>query len=116
MGKHDDDIEPGLMEPRGVIGLTLRDYFAAHTLTGILPDDFEPAHIARLAYGLADAMIAERAQPVARTINNQRLYDAVVVALSEHADSPAVAALVTEIDRAFGFQSRGRAPQRKGKP
>jgi hypothetical protein len=47
-------------------GITIRDYFAAAALTGLLPDWGTPTHsssqaaIAGLAYGIADAMLRER--------------------------------------------------------
>ena len=49
-------------------GLTLRDYFAAKALQGLLAalDGYRPSHLidadafADEAYGLADAMLAER--------------------------------------------------------
>jgi len=45
-------------------GMTLRDYFAAKAMQGVVPGkmwkDWE--EIVRAAYGIADAMIAERAK------------------------------------------------------
>ena len=50
-------------------GMTLRDYFAAHALAHIdavavakisEPKSEIPINLARMAYGIADAMIAER--------------------------------------------------------
>ena len=55
-----DEVEGGLMYR----GMTLRDYFAAKALIGLVFADARqnfPAHvIARESYELADAMIAER--------------------------------------------------------
>lgn len=51
----------------GEQGMTLRDYFAAAALTGCLAashTDGEPEDFARVAYGLADAMLkAKEANP-----------------------------------------------------
>jgi hypothetical protein len=47
-------------------GMTLRDYFAAQTIAGLL-DSFSPEEAAEVAYRVADAMIEERkkvGQPV----------------------------------------------------
>jgi len=52
-------------------GMTLRDYFAAHALTGILatcvydmsPGSAGPRSVAASAYAFADAMLAEREKP-----------------------------------------------------
>ena len=51
----------------GFPGMTLRDWFAGQALggllagiTGIDPSVTKGDHFARLAYGLADAMLAER--------------------------------------------------------
>jgi hypothetical protein len=50
--------------PLGTTGMSLRDYFAAAALAGIaeggIEQDYEPSHIAVIAYRLADAMLAER--------------------------------------------------------
>jgi hypothetical protein len=52
-------------------GMSLRDYFAVKALTGILPTSAAPclrlppedcALVAKTAYGIADAMLAERAK------------------------------------------------------
>lgn len=46
-------------------GMTLRDIFAAHAMAGMLADpaySLTPAAGARIAYGLADAMIEHRRQ------------------------------------------------------
>ncbi len=46
-------------------GMTLRDYFAAHSLkwaTGPMWMSTDPKHVAERSYQLADAMIAERAK------------------------------------------------------
>lgn len=50
---------------RLVRGMTLRDWFAGCTITGVLATEFDTetadwAACARLAYELADAMLAER--------------------------------------------------------
>lgn len=48
-----------------VDGMTLRDYFAAKAMQGLLAADFQYAHIndvATLAHQLADAMLAERSK------------------------------------------------------
>jgi hypothetical protein len=48
-------------------GMTLRDYFAATALQGMLSCDFQPQRgadmLAQDAYTMADAMLAERARP-----------------------------------------------------
>ena len=51
------------------IGMTLRDYFAAKALSGILPpimsDEchrWKPEDFAREAYAISDAMLVERAK------------------------------------------------------
>lgn len=43
--------------------MTLRDYLAAAALPGLLMglENYQPALIAECAYGLADAMLAQRA-------------------------------------------------------
>lgn len=48
----------------GVSGMTLRDYFAATSLQGILAsgDEYDDEGISTHAYALADAMLAERAK------------------------------------------------------
>lgn len=47
-------------------GMSLRDYFAAHALAGILvnpiPDYVDPDAVASDAYAIADAMVVERLQ------------------------------------------------------
>lgn len=47
-------------------GMSLRDYFAAQAITGLLSvEGLKPEHLApaaRHAYALADAMLAERAK------------------------------------------------------
>lgn len=50
-------------------GMTLRDYFAAHAVTGIVStvdfegaEGFDPVVCANTAYSLADAMLVERAK------------------------------------------------------
>jgi hypothetical protein len=40
--------------------MTLRDYFAAAALSALGDNDDEPASIARDAFRIADAMLAER--------------------------------------------------------
>jgi hypothetical protein len=59
-------VYPGPME----CGMSLRDYFAAAALTGIMGDSgmrpsslTEFAHMATRMYQVADAMIAERSKP-----------------------------------------------------
>lgn len=44
-------------------GMTLRDYFAAAALNAVDAPDESCAGIARLAYSIADAMMAERLKP-----------------------------------------------------
>jgi hypothetical protein len=56
----------------GVSGMTLRDYFAAKAMNGMLSADItthqdgvdkivdDPSELARMSYRIADAMIAER--------------------------------------------------------
>lgn len=49
----------------GAVGMTLRDYFAAKAMQGIMADytwDNSPAEISELAYKIADALLAERAK------------------------------------------------------
>ena len=41
-------------------GMTLRDYFAAHALTQAMRVMSDTESVAVLAYGVADAMLAER--------------------------------------------------------
>lgn len=41
-------------------GLTLRDYFAAQAIAGIMKDSTVPKSIARRVYEIADAMLKER--------------------------------------------------------
>ena len=43
-------------------GMTLRDYFAAQALTGLITGAVFDERIARLAYQMADAMLAARGQ------------------------------------------------------
>ena len=50
--------------PISFAGMSLRDYFAAAALTGLLPSELpelgaKPADMVRRAYELADLMIAE---------------------------------------------------------
>lgn len=51
-------------EPEQSGGMTLRDYFAAKVLQGLVAGDInpdaKPEDFAAVAYGLADAMLAER--------------------------------------------------------
>ncbi|MEN9885738.1 MAG: hypothetical protein RL758_316 [Pseudomonadota bacterium] len=50
-------------------GMTLRDYFAAKAMQGLLAqfqgcaNGCDPAHHAKWSYEMADAMIAARSQP-----------------------------------------------------
>lgn len=53
-------------------GMTLRDYFASQVLPGVVQvcandvrqeDETRAQHFVRVAYELADAMLAERAKP-----------------------------------------------------
>ena len=55
-----DPILPGKHER----GITIRDYFAAKAMQGMLPglNDWNEAGMARLAYEMADAMLAERSK------------------------------------------------------
>lgn len=51
-------------------GMTLRDYFAGQALAGMLADyqcNPQPAEAAQVAYGYADAMLADRAATLARS-------------------------------------------------
>ena len=41
-------------------GMTLRDYFAAKAMQGILFEGLEPEETAKHAYQMADAMLMER--------------------------------------------------------
>lgn len=49
-----------------VVGMTLRDYFAAKAMQGLLAQSCgtalgsDPIHAAQYAYAMADAMLAER--------------------------------------------------------
>lgn len=59
--------DPGGPFPQQVSGITVRDYFAAAAMQGLLaqtPAGSQPrvADFASAAYTLADAMLAERAQ------------------------------------------------------
>ena len=76
MKVHEDDLAfPHGMGHAG--GMTLRDYFAAKALTGMLAyshvnpsignyhENCTPAAVAMDAYALADAMLAERAKATA---------------------------------------------------
>lgn len=55
--------EAGGYVPNGVFGLTKREYFAAKAMQGLCADpntgDLQYGDIARVAVGLADALIAE---------------------------------------------------------
>ena len=47
----------------GAVGMTLRDYFAAKAMQGMMADhglDRSPAELSEWAYKIADAMLAER--------------------------------------------------------
>lgn len=46
-------------------GMTLRDYFAGQALAWIMQREWKPpaAELARRAYEVADAMLAERSKP-----------------------------------------------------
>ena len=53
------------VQPGGDTGMTLRDYFAAAALTGIIAkgeDEMYPGFRASEAYALADAMLSARDQ------------------------------------------------------
>jgi hypothetical protein len=54
------------------VGMTLRDYFAAAALNGMIASTTGPdlEYIARLAYDLADALIAVRKMPVSDAKSN----------------------------------------------
>jgi hypothetical protein len=41
-------------------GMSLRDFFAAHALTGLLSNEMQGKGVSRLAYTYADDMIRER--------------------------------------------------------
>lgn len=45
--------------------MTLRDFFAAHALSGLVsvPNEATWQHIAEAAYSAADAMLSERTKP-----------------------------------------------------
>jgi hypothetical protein len=50
----------------GLPGMSLRDWFAGQALTGFAAntvDDKYTAQLAKSAYAIADAMLAERAKP-----------------------------------------------------
>lgn len=54
--------------PPGWGGMTLRDYFAAKAMQAYcsrpdVTDDMTPAATARMAYAMADAMLAARGEP-----------------------------------------------------
>jgi len=53
---------PGVAKPYS--GMTLRDYFAARAMQGMMVEVDQPAcdYIARTAYNLADAMLKAREQ------------------------------------------------------
>ena len=54
-----------MITEREQLELTLRDYFAAKALQGMLADSTfngPPEDVAELAYKMADAMLAERAK------------------------------------------------------
>jgi len=55
---------PGFVEGLEWEGMTLRDYFAAKAMQGLVLDEgwSEWKKIAGVAYNIADAMIAERAK------------------------------------------------------
>ena len=44
------------------LGMTLRDYFAAKAMQGILYEGLEPVETAKHAYTMADAMLKAREQ------------------------------------------------------
>ena len=50
---------------RGMEGMTLRDYFAAAALTGLIAAgvDVDPGWLTLRAYDFANAMLIERAKP-----------------------------------------------------
>lgn len=53
-------------DPRHVMGMTLRDYFAAKAMQGFNAnpryDEYTHEYMAELCYGAADAMLRERAK------------------------------------------------------
>lgn len=56
---------PYYQGPEGSSGMSLRDYFAAAALTGLLPSELpvigaKPEDMIRLAFELADLAIAQR--------------------------------------------------------
>lgn len=56
--------EPAFPVPGAALGMSLRDYFAGQALVGLLADGLgnNCPDVARGAYGVADAMMAERAK------------------------------------------------------
>ena len=50
------------IEVWGESGMTLRDYFAAKAMQGILFEGLEPEETAKHAYAMADAMLKAREQ------------------------------------------------------
>lgn len=50
----------GIRPPEPNNGMTLRDYFAAKAMQGILYEGLEPAETAKHAYAMADAMLKAR--------------------------------------------------------
>lgn len=70
MNKHNDG-GPAFPAPAGVQhittqGMTLRDYFAAAALQAEWMDEYSVLKKTRLAYKVADAMLAERARKEAQ--------------------------------------------------
>lgn len=58
-----NDVRLGDSVTKGHFGMTLRDYFAAKAMQGMLADkDFDPSleELAKTSYRVADAMLSER--------------------------------------------------------
>ncbi len=53
-----DNPQGGFVRPSA--GMLLRDYFAAHALPMLSQMDWTPEQVAIFAYGVADALLAER--------------------------------------------------------
>lgn len=51
--------DPGVIERQNVPGMSLRDYFAAAAVTGLIANGHQ-SKAATMAFNIADAMLAER--------------------------------------------------------